>query len=422
MLLASARHRRNATELLDKKLSETAPDVRDAALTTQIVYGTVRMQGALDWIVSQFSDRPVEKIGLKALMCLRIALYQLFYLDRIPDYAAVNESVRLAKTGRNPGVAAFVNAVLRKYIAGRDSLKFPAKEDDPAAYISTVHSHPRYLVERWINIFGIERTEEICRVNNIPAPLFVRTNTLKISRDDLIKRLENEGVSTQTVDGSPLALRLDDYPAPAALPSFRDGLFYVQDVSAMRAVYCLKPQQNEHVLDICAGPGGKTTFIAQQMQKHGSLVAVDSDPVKTVMIEQNLSRLGIPGVSVIRTDATKLYEEHPDWSFDRILVDVPCSNTGVLRRRVEARWRLTPEDFDRLAAIQMCLLDSAAKMLKKKGVLVYSTCSIDPAENEQVASAFLADHEELKMNLEENTLPVEGGADGGYIARFVRSS
>ncbi len=420
ILLESSKRRHYAADLLDARLSEVAPDARDAALATQLVYGTIRMQGTLDWIISVFSDRAVAKVTPAALMCLRLAIFQLYYLERIPEYAAVNESVKLAKARENPGAGMFVNAVLRRFLAGKDDLMFPEKDKDPVQYISVVHSHPKFLVERWVKSFGIEQTEDVCRIDNIPPPLFVRANTLKVSRDELIERLKGEGVVAEPVEENPFGLRLGDCPVPPALPSFREGLFYVQDVSAMKVMRCLKPQQHENVLDICAAPGGKTTFIAQQMQKHGSIVACDSDPARTAKIEENLRRLGISNVTVVTCDAVELAARYPGSPFDRVLLDAPCSNTGVLRRRVEARWRLSEDDFERLARLQRQLLDAAARMVKADGVLVYSTCSIDPAENQEVSQAFLSNHKSFRMNFEETYFPREEGGDGGYIARFVR--
>ena len=190
----------------------------------------------------------------------------------------------------------------------------------------------------------------------------------------------------------------------------------------MKVVHRLKPGQNDNVLDICAAPGGKTTYIAQQMQKHGTIVACDSDPVKIERMEDNLRRLGIPNVTVVICDAIELPERYSEGSFDRVLIDAPCSNTGVLRRRVEARWRLREEDFERLPRLQRKLLDVGSRMVKKEGVLIYSTCSIDPAENEEVVKAFVSEHEGFRLNFEETCFPEENGGDGGYIARFVRSA
>jgi 16S rRNA (cytosine967-C5)-methyltransferase len=422
ILLESSKGRHYAADLLDARLSKAVPEVRDAALATQLVYGTIRMQGALDWMISAFSDRAVEKISPVVLLCLRLASFQLYYLERIPEYAAVNESVELAKTRENPGAGMFVNAVLRNFLAGRKGLRFPEKERDPVRHISVVHSHPQFLVERWVKSLGVQKTEEVCRIDNIPPPLFVRANTLKVSRDELIERLKGEGVAAEAVEGNPFGLCLGDCPFPSALPSFREGLFYVQDISAVKVIRCLRPQQDENVLDMCAAPGGKTTFIAQQMQKHGSIVACDSDPARAAKIEDNLRRLGISNVTVVVCDAHELPQKYPGSPFNRVLLDAPCSNTGVLRRRVEARWRLREDDFERLPRLQSKLLDAAAGMVKEGGVLVYSTCSIDPAENEEVSKAFLRGHKGFRMNFEETYFPVENGGDGGYVARFVRSA
>ena len=422
ILLEIGSSQKYAVDLLDEKLSQTLPDVREAALATELVYGTIRMRGTLDWIIKEFSARPLSEIGPVALNCLRLGIYQLHYLDKIPDYAAVNESVNLAKMRGNPGAGRFVNAILRKFLEKMDRLRFPERDRDPIQYIAVTYSCPHFLVERWAKRYRTEQTEDICRVNNIPPPLFVRTNTLKISRKELDDRLRDEGIKTESIGEVPVALRLLNCPAPSALPSFREGLFYVQDLTAMKVVYHLKPQQNENILDLCAAPGGKATFIAQQMQKSGTVIACDSDPARTAKIDENLKRLDIPNVTVITCDAAELLETYRKTPFDRVLVDAPCSNTGVLRRRVEARWRLSKSDFERLPKLQLELLDIASQMVKVDGVLLYNTCSIDPSENEDVARKFLSNHKEFRINLEQTYLPEEDGGDGGYIARFVRSA
>ena len=420
ILIETASGAARATDLLDDRLSRIRFEPRDAALVSQLVYGTIRMQRALDWITEKISSRSLENISRVALMSIRLALYQLIYLDKIPEYAALNEAVELAKKKESIGAGKFVNAVLRKYLSQKESFVFPPKEENIALHLSIKFSHPQFIVERWIADYGSEKTEDICRINNIPAPLFIRANALRITRDELAQRLKEEGVQPEFVEGFPVALHLTDCHSPASLPSFREGLFYIQDISTMRVVHHLKPQQSETILDMCAAPGGKTTFIAEQMQKRGRIVACDSDPSKAKRIHENLSRLGIANVEVVICDARELSQKHLEGSFDRVLLDAPCSNTGVFRRRVEARWRLKPDDFEKLPKLQYELLEVAAKMVKKDGILVYSTCSIDPVENQEITKRFTAEHPSFRVNLEESFLPVEDGGDGGYIARLVR--
>lgn len=422
ILLEVERGIRRATDILDDKLSKIRLEPRDTALVTQLVYGTIRMQGSLDWIICKISSRSLHKISPVALMSIRLALYQLIYLDKIPEYAALNESVEITKKKEGFSASKFVNAVLRKYLAQKESIIFPSREENMSLYLSIKYSHPQFLVERWIDGYGAEKTEDICRINNIPAPLFIRANALRKTRDELIHRLKQEGVHAEPVEGFPVALRMIDCHAPASLPSFREGLFYIQDISTMKVVHHLKPQQNENILDMCAAPGGKTTFIAEQMQKRGKVVACDSDPSKAKRIHENLSRLGISNVEVVVCDARELPKKYSAGSFDRVLLDAPCSNTGVFRRRVEARWRLKPDDFAKLPELQYKLLEAAAKMVKKDGVVVYSTCSIDLAENQEITKRFITEHSSFRLNLEESYLPVENGSDGGYIARFIRTA
>lgn len=359
------------------------PDLfsKDRALLTQLVYGTIRYQGALDKIIPR-------NTSLVNRIILRLAGYQMFFLTKIPKYAIVNESVELAKYYR--GAPGFINAILRKWCA------------DPPK-LADRYSHPDWLVKRWIKLFGKEETEKLCEFNNQIPPIIVRINTSKSIPDNILQHLEK----TQHL----LGYILKDRTSVKELL----GYFQVQDISSMSIVDLLLPKPDMRILDLCASPGGKTCHIAQLMQNKGEIIAVDISREKIELIEENCNRLGINIVKTVIGNGRKVQLG----KFDRILVDAPCSNTGVLRRRIEARWRLKPSDFERLHNIQLALLENMAGQLKSNGRLVYSTCSIDPLENEEVVEKFLKKHSNFRLVDKVNKIPHIDNMDGVFGAAIV---
>lgn len=366
-------------------LLEETPDlpVRDRALLTQLVYGTIRYQGALDKIIP-------PNTPLVNRIILRLAGYQLFFLTRIPKYAIVNESVELAR--QYGGSKSFINAILRKWC-------------NSAPVINDRYNHPNWLVKRWIRLFGKEETERLCEFNNQIAPLVVRINTLKAIPSEAFKQFEKTG--------HPLGFVLKD----RRQIDFSKGFFQAQDISSMYIADLLDVKPGMQVLDLCASPGGKTCHIAQLMDNKGEIIAVDTSREKIELIEENCDRLGITIVKTIAGDGRKLDLGR----FDRILVDAPCSNTGVLRRRIEARWRLRPSDFQRLARLQLELLENAARQLKPGGKLVYSTCSIDKSENEEVVEKFLSRNKDFRLVDALKKFPPADNMDGVFGALITHA-
>jgi 16S rRNA (cytosine967-C5)-methyltransferase len=394
----------------------------DRAFVTELVYGAVRRRLTLDWLIEHFAQRPVEKVDAALRLILHLALYQLLFMDTVPDYAAVNEAVETAKRRLHAGAAKFANGLLRAVLRARSSLPYPARNDDLVEHLAVVHSHPRWLVRRWIDHLGPERAEAVCLVDNQPPPIVLRANRLSVSRDDLIDHLRAEGVEAGPVEHDDAAVHIAAPPRPLdALDAFVRGEFYVQDVTPMRVTRLLDPKPGERVLDLCAAPGGKTTHCAELMDDAGRVVACDLDENRLKIIEQNVARLGITCVETARCDARHVPQLIPPGTFDRVLLDVPCSNTGVLRRRVEARWRLGEGDIASLTERQAELLDAAALMLKPGGVLVYSTCSIEPEENDRLVRRFLSRHGQFALDDETLVLPSADGGDGGFMARLSRT-
>ncbi|NOZ23748.1 MAG: 16S rRNA (cytosine(967)-C(5))-methyltransferase RsmB [Planctomycetes bacterium] len=390
-----------AQDLIAEVITESALDRRDASLLAEIVYGVVRHRLTLDSIVSAFSKTPLRRLDAKCLHILRMGTYQIVFLDRIPDRAAVDESVKLAPQARLSSAKGFINAVLRSTLRGVVAPRSDAPGEprasiyirentwavfrrfvlpdpgDRPAHLAAAYSHPQWLVERWLPRLGEEKTASFLRANNDTPPLTVRVNRMKTDRAGLLHRLEAEGA--QAAEGElPLSVRLGPGTRIPALPSFREGLFQVQDETSMRVSELLDPQPGESVLDLCAAPGGKTTGLAERMGDKGMVVAVDRSAPRLCRVRENLDRLGLRCVQCLAADGARRWWRE-GCAFDRVLVDVPCSNTGVLARRVEARWRLRPEDIAELADLQKKLLLTAAKTLRPGGVLAYSTCSIEEA-------------------------------------------
>jgi 16S rRNA (cytosine967-C5)-methyltransferase len=394
-------------KLLERELDLHPLSPLDRALCQELVYGMVRWQGTLDWLVARKTGDRSQNISLRAL--LHLGLYQLFWLQRIPDHAAVHETVELAKKlGFGPR-AGFLNAVLRGYIRQRGATK-KLLEDLKQTDAAAGYSHPKWLVERWQARWGKSQTAQLLEWNNQPPRIYARLNELKTDAARLTARWEQEGIEFEerVLDwtGPHLVFELRRHPPLARLGSFQDGWFYVQDPSTLLSVRSLDPQPGESILDLCAAPGGKTTYIAQLMSNRGRIAARDNQPERLKMLEENGRRLGTTCVDFSAAPGP----------FDRILIDAPCSNTGVLRRRVDARWRVQPAELKRLSKAQSALLSQAATELKPGGTLVYSTCSLEPEENEEVVRRFLESQPVFKLENERQLLPFVEGVDGAYVA------
>ncbi len=356
---------------------------------------------------------------------LRLGLYQTFWLDRIPDYAIVNESVDLARELGCGPQSGFVNAVLRGCLRERDAIRGQLdmlKDREPAVG----YSHPLWLCERWQHRWGGEKLRRLLEWNNSPPPTYARVNTLRSDTERLTEQWGQEGVAFAprrwdwTDEG--LVFELLEHPPLPSLPSFQQGQFYIQDPGTLLAVRDLNPQPADTVLDVCAAPGGKTTFIAQLMHNQGRIEAQDRQRERRQLIWENCERLGVTCVRLAEPSASPANVAAAPPTFDRVLLDAPCSNTGVMRRRVELRWRIRADEIDRLAEVQSDLLARAARQLRSGGILVYSTCSLEPEENSQVIQQFLGAHADFKLLGERELLPFQDGVDGAYVARLTRSA
>jgi 16S rRNA (cytosine967-C5)-methyltransferase len=404
--------------LLEKELSTQPVSTVDRGLCQELVYGIARWQTTLDWLISRKTEGRTQKDDLRVL--LQLGLYQMFWLDRIPNHAAVHETVELAKRlGLGPQ-SGFVNAVLRGYTRERVETE-KLLGDLKTAQPDIGYSHPGWIYQRWLARWGAEKAAQLMEWNNTPPPTFARINLLKTDAAKLTGQWESERVkfAARSWDwtGDGVIFQLDSHPPLAGMRSFQQGLFYIQDPSTLLAVQELDPQPGESVLDLCAAPGGKTMFIAQRMQNRGRIAAQDNQPDRLDLIRENCARLGVTCVET--SVAPSGIISNPAKKFDRILVDAPCSNTGVMRRRVDLRWRIRPEEIERLRTEQLGLLRQAAPRLKPGGTMVYSTCSLEPEENGEVVKQFLTEHPQFKLERERELLPFVDGVDGAYVAKLT---
>ena len=405
-------------DLLERELAQAHLSPADRGLCQELVYGVVRWQAALDWLISRKTAQKPQQTTVLDL--LRLGLYQVFWLERIPDHAAVHETVELAKARRLAPQSGFINAILRGYIREADATrKLLAELKTSQPHLG--YSHPEWLASRWSQQWSPEKAAQLMDWNNQPPKLFARVNTLKTDAGKLLEQWREENVEYDFVrhDWLPenLMFELKSHPSLSGLASFRQGLFYVQDPSTLLAPGFLDPQPGESILDLCAAPGGKLTYLAQLVRNEARIVAHDVSPDRLKLIEENCARLGVNCAHPILPAAL---ETQPSVSFDRILLDAPCSNTGVMRRRVDLRWRIRPEEIQRLRAVQLCLLAQAARLLKSHGTLVYSTCSLEPEENDSVVNEFLAKTPGFTLESRRELLPFEHHADGAFVARLAR--
>jgi 16S rRNA (cytosine967-C5)-methyltransferase len=399
------KQKRFADSIVSGLLGSANLSPSDRALALELFYGVLRNLSLLDfWIDCLRASR----IETNVRDILRLGLYQLFLL-KTPEHAAVHESVVMAPQRQRP----IINAVLRA--ATRQRIELLENADAQPLFVRT--SHPQFLVERWQQQLGVEYTEELCKSNNRPALLYGRINRLKIDPETFLQLYAD----ARPLAGNPDFVEFDTLPA-AALDS---GHCYIQDPSTATACQLLDPKPAENILDACAAPGGKTSYLAQLMQNRGTIIACDRDPERLQFLADNVARLGAMIVHPFRNDWTRDHVPKEIISiapFDRVLLDAPCTNTGVMRRRVDVRWRLRPEDFSRMPNEQFIITRAVIRLLKPGGVLLYSTCSLEREENEQLVRRLLAELPGLRLEAETVSLPFRDGFDGAFAAKLVRTA
>lgn len=400
---------------LDAELSRSALSPRDARLTTELCYGSLRAEGTLDWILALFSKRPPAELTPILLDILRLAAYQILYLD-IPDHAAVSEAVDQARDRLHRGAASYANASLRALLRGRQAIPWPDRDKDLEGYLSITLWHPRWLVERWLEELGPQLTERVCEADNAAPLLTLRVNAVRASRDEILQRLEARDVEAEPGRWMPEAIRLKRSGALDGMPEYREGLVYAQDEASMAVSHVAGPQPGEIVVDLCAAPGGKATHLAELMREKGRVVAVDLNEGRLRLVAETAKRLGDSIVETVRADATAW---KPDFEPNAILLDAPCSGLGVLGRRAELRWRRKPEDIPPLVDLQRRILDNAAAVIPPGATLVYSTCAISKPENQDQMAAFLERHPEFAPGDPSGELGIESPLAGPGWMQFL---
>ena len=419
---------------INRRTSQGQLSDQDRRFITELVYGTVKAGATLDWMLGLYLSRPLTKVAPVIKNILRLGLYQLFFLDKIPPSAACNQAVELAKKYGHAGTVKFVNGVLRSAARTPEKVVYPDLSKEPIQHLALKYFHPAWLIERWVSRLGIFACEALCRCNNTTPPLSLRTNTLHINRSDLLKRLAEEGVTCEPSVWSPEGIICSGHPALGTLKSLQAGLCQVQDESSMLVAHILGPRPGEFIIDACGAPGGKSTHIAALLGNTGQVLSTDIYEHKLDITRENASRLSLDNIKTQALDAVNLGSMFPQQA-DRVLVDAPCSGLGVLRRKPDSRWRKSAAMLKDLPKLQTAILNSAAECVKPGGVLVYSTCTTEPEENQEVVQAFLDSHPEFSLNQTGQYLPGQkrpesmlqlwphtDGVDGFFIARLSRQA
>jgi 16S rRNA (cytosine967-C5)-methyltransferase len=428
----------------------------DRALATELVYGTLRWRGRIDYLLRHALEQPIEKLEPRVASALRIGTYQLVFSDRIPASAAVDESVRCVRALGVERATGLVNAVLRRLSAEHTEIELPSLDEDPVGHLTHALSLPQWIAELWLESYGAVDAAALAKASNEPPPLTVRANTRKLTREQLLEKLLPRFPDAVVCRYARHGIQLGRRGDPARDPAFLEGLFSVQDEAAQLVVDLLDPQPGELVLDVCAAPGGKTAAISERLGERGGVLALDRHAGRLGLVARGVRRLGLDNVHSLQRDASQSLTDLPvEWLdklelansetlgqqpllFDRVLVDAPCSGLGTLRRNPDARWRLSPGSPAELARIQRAILGQAAAVLRPGGCLVYSTCTLHPEENERVVKAFLDADSRFRMasasalpdGLEplicaDGTLqsfPHVHDADGFFAARMERIS
>jgi len=394
VLLDSENNEVYSNLLLNNKLNNIELNEFDKKLFTQIVYGVVSYKLTIDYIISKLSKIKLSKLSKPILNILRIGIYQIYYLDKIPVSAACNESVKLAKKYGHVSSAGYVNAMLRNASRTTFDSFFENIEND-VDRLSKKYSHPEWMVKLWIDKLGLENTEKLLIANNSKAYDSIRVNRLKISRDDLFNQLLKEEYDVK-IGAVEDIIYTNDIKKLIKSKYFGDGYFTVQDEAPALVAHLINPSKEDRVLDMCAAPGGKTSHIAELMNNQGEIIAFELYEHRVNLINELADRLGITNIKVYQKDAT-VYNPEFDGKFDKVLADVPCSGLGVIRKKPDIKWNTKPEDIEELTKIQYKILENAAKYVKNGGILLYSTCTNVSAENVDLINRFVSEHKEFVL-------------------------
>jgi len=381
-------------KMLDIELKQNDLEGNDKALLFEIVHGVIRYLGRIDWVLTGFYKGQFSKCIPNVKNSMRVALYQILFLDKVPDYAAVNEAVEFVKKIQGKNSADLTNAVLRNIIRNKNSIRYPDRKEDIVNFLSAYHSHPSWLVKRWIKQHGEKFTEELLIANNKKPRMYLRVNNLITKKEELTSLLKSVGLNYYDGKIIPHFIQLHNLTNITEWEYFGKGYFTIQDESTGFACYLLDVKPHHRVLDLFAAPGGKTSLLADIMNNEGEIFAVDKYESRLKMLKANLERLGVKNVIPVEADALSFTDEE---KFDKILLDVPCSGLGTLTKKPDIKWRRDIGDIRRLAELQPKLLAKGASLLKPGGELVFSTCTIDPEENFEVVKKFLEENDKFEL-------------------------
>lgn len=407
-----------SNQALKAALSHPGLNDADRGLVTELVLGVQKNKIRLDHCVMQFSKVKLKKMTPWVRNILRMGIYQMVDMDKIPHSAACNESVKLARRYAHQAASGFVNGVLRSVARNLDAIVYPER-NHPVEYLSVLYSYPVWMVEKLLEQFGLDECEAILRESNLPHPVTLRVNPLKIRPEELPAILAREGIRSAQDCLIPYCVRVEGAIDVTRSKAYQDGLYTPQNTSSMRAVEVLDPQPGELVLDVCAAPGGKTTQIAERMEDRGRIVAFDIHPHKAELIKAAAARLGLNSISAQIQDASVPVTEYIGKA-DRVLVDAPCSGLGVIHKKPDIKWTRQETDIQALAGIQAKILDTACQYVRPGGVLVYSTCTILCEENETQTERFLDRHPEFIKAKEDLLLTHQTGGSGFYLCRLEK--
>ena len=422
-------------QLLKSYLNRSDLDERDRAFVVNIVQDFIRWKLRIDWIIKQFIKSPFKRLEPYVLNVLRIAVYQIYFMDKVPEFAIVNEAVNQAKR-KGKYIANTVNGILRNICRNKGKINYPDKEKDPIGFLSTYFSFPEWLVKKWIDEIGYKETEKLLNALNETPNIVIRTNLLKISRDDLVKRLRQKGMEAYATKYSPSGIIIKRLHRDVSdMEEYKEGLFFVQDEASQICAYILDPRPDEIILDACSGLGVKAIQMVELIKK-GKIISLDINPKRLLILAQTLKKEDMEDIVFpIAGDGCSAFSLFK-CKFDKILIDAPCSGLGTIRRHPDIKWTKKEEDIKMLSDLQKRLLDGVSPCLKKNGRMIYVTCTISKEENEEVVEEFLKRHPEfslldiskefpwLKELVNENgflrTYPHIHDMDGFFCALFER--
>lgn len=385
---------------------------QERAFLTRLTEGTIERMLTLDYVIDQFSKTKVKKMKPLIRELMRLSVYQIMYMDGVPDSAVCNEAVKLARKRGFSGLSGFVNGVLRSVARGWKDVTFQNE--------SVRYSVPEWIIDGWNADYGRDVTEKMLEAFMQPAKITVRTNTQKCTPEELKDRLSQEGVTVEAIEGISYAFALSGFDYLAGLGSFQDGWFYVQDISSMTVAHAADPKKGDYIIDVCAAPGGKSSHLAELLDGSGMVEARDLTEYKVGLIEENILRHDLHNMKAVQQDAT-LFDETSVEKADILICDLPCSGLGVIGRKSDIRYKMTAEKAHDLAVLQQEMLDTVWKYVKRGGKLIYSTCTIHKEENEDNVAAFLQKHPQFTLVEQRQIFPMEG-SDGFFVAKMIRST